>query len=229
MEHAASQPLSPVMISLFSAAVGAIFGAVIGFIGAIILDEYRRWRTKKLLHRALKVQLIELRHTVACVAFSIRSARGRLDKPFLNNVIPIIKGYEGPDRIEALCSELEKLGDLKDEDIERLNNDRRAAPRDKALKEVSIPLSRSQPESITLLPSDIFMKVINLELTLESWNQDVNRLRSWFEKTFDETLSSNNRKRIEGNIEACYDNITVQGERITEKATATLDSLKVQP
>src|SRR4051812_12596346 len=72
-----------------------LLGWILGLIGPFIGDALKASRRKREVAEAIRIELEELRYRMAAASLMMITKQGRLDKKFLNWVLPVFQNYGG--------------------------------------------------------------------------------------------------------------------------------------
>jgi hypothetical protein len=84
-----------------STIVTIFFGWLLGLLTPGVAERIRRPYRRHDLMRAVVDEMRELQFTMANVAYRIRARRAEVTDAFLDEILPILEGYHGPESIEG--------------------------------------------------------------------------------------------------------------------------------
>lgn len=140
------------------------------------------------------------------VAHLIATRTGTADREFLRWVQPIAKQYEGVHPKDNILQGIEKLLALPDEQLAALNAHEKATKRGVALgmKKYQLPFLESQVNSLGLFDLTFQRVVLEIRAQLTSFIEDIDQTRFYFEKTYDSSISEENHKSVNQNLDDLY-------------------------
>jgi hypothetical protein len=196
-----------------------LLGWLMGLLAPAIVDRIRRNYRASELRKALTADLHELRFTMASVACSLRDHLASMPDDWLDWIEPVIRDYSGPEANPTTVKFLEGLRKIPTEDRARFLLKDRKPMIGLALKEYGIPLLAANIGEISILPIPFQAAVLRIRGQVDFFNQDVVLLRKYFERTFDSSLSQENRHAVETNLEQGYENFSKRARGIVERIT----------
>jgi len=134
---------------VFTILLGWLLGLLTG-IAERIRGSYRR---RDLIH-AVVDEMLDLRHTMAIVAFRIRARYAEVSDAFLDKILPIVEAYHGPDRTEDFIEGLRKTRSLPETERAAAHQILRKPNVGLALRQYAIPLFATQIADLSICGLD---------------------------------------------------------------------------
>ena len=186
----------------FAVPLAAILGWLLGLLAPVISERIKRPYRRRELMAAIIDEMLALRYVMAACAQQIRVRKGQLNDAFLDEIIGITAGYNGPERDEKMISSLQTLRQLSEEQRAAALRDR--APRGgMSLRTYSLPLFTSQVSELAMCSLDFQRRVLRVLYHLDLFNQLAPDASSLFEKTFTSTTTTN-RDILIANLDQAY-------------------------
>lgn len=91
------------------------------------------------------------------------------------------------------------------------------------LKQYSVPLLAAHVGDLAILPIQFQVAALRIKGRLDFFNQEVVTLQRYFDRTFDSSLSEENRRVIVSNMDQGYMNLAGTAQRIAEKISDLVD------
>jgi hypothetical protein len=197
----------------FNSVLTILLGWFLGLLTPSIAERIRRPYRRRDFMRAVVDEMCGLQYTMAMVAYQVRERRANVSNAFLEEILPILEGYNGPDR--------------SDGQIEAARNSRRLSEKDRAaeyqamrkpnvgmvLRQYSTPLFAAQMTDLALCELDFQRAVLRIRHHLDLFNQFVPYTQSLFDKTFSNP-GPKDREALMANLEEGYRNSGTQAEII---------------
>jgi hypothetical protein len=192
-----------------------LVGWLLGLLTPGIAERIRRPYRRRDLMQAVVNEMLGLQHTMAVVAYRARVRRVDVSDAFLDKILPIVEGYNGPDRIESLVEGLKKSRSLSEEQRAALHQAMRKPNVGVALRQYAIPLLTTQIPDLAICSLDFQRSVLNIRHHLDLFNQLVPYTQSLLEKTFNNP-SAADREALITNLEEGYRSAGERAEIITK-------------
>lgn len=183
-----------------------VVGWGLGILGGPVAESIRRARRRKEVWQAVEAELVECRMLMAVVAYQLKGHVGEMDHEFLEWLLDIDREKSGTGR-----AAFERWRRLSPEQLFQMHPNKVASGTSLTLKTYSLPLIEAGllPE-LVLLTVGVRREVLAIREQLGFINQDVLRLNSLHERTFDSSLIPENRALVVKDIERGYRSL---GER----------------
>lgn len=203
------------------------FGWLLGIVGSFLIDYYR---TNKIAKRSLDViggEIYDLQVRLALVYYLNGSKRSLVDIPGYRWVNNILSDYDGP-LLERELSELLKTISAHDDNEIAVALKSQVAPESKrtGLHKYDVPILRSRLSDLIHLNTDTARRLIEIVVELELYNQQVDLYRYWFDKTFDSTISKENYKIVNDNLNTAETTIVWAAMKFAKKIEKLRSSLQ---
>jgi hypothetical protein len=173
----------------------------------------------------LRTELIEVRYTMASLAWTLGSRSGTIDKAFLNWIDPIESTYEGPDRSPEQREMWKRLQANPEDELEAIMAARRAGPRTAtSLRDYSAPFLDSRLADLDLLPLSTQQSLHQVRHQMGLHNQDAGALRALIDLTFVPGLAPENHAIIQQNLADGYLRIGSRAKSIADAISVILQT-----
>lgn len=178
-----------------------LFGWLLGLLSPGIVERIRRRYRQADLVAAVISELRELQYIMGFVAYQTRSRLGLVTDGFLDWLLPIVRSYEGPGGdpkvVQAMVECRRELSEDQRRQVHLATAKPGTAP---GFKEYRLPLLLALAGEISICPLEFQRRVFWIGGRLELYNQQVVFLRTQFEKTFDPSITGENRQAVELNL-----------------------------
>ncbi|MCP4570220.1 MAG: hypothetical protein GY841_21790, partial [FCB group bacterium] len=183
--------------------IALIAGWVLGIFQTFIVDKIKQRNVCAKFHQSLVSELRELQFQMALVAFLSRIETGRVDEKITAIVKPIIHLYAKRTKDNEV-RQLEELLNTPISDANEVYAEIRYESRfSTGLKSYNMPFFESQLHSIGCLNSKQQSTCFKILMYVKQYNQENSRYWSFFEKTFNTTISGENHEFLRRNIRTC--------------------------
>ena len=186
-----------------------LLGWLLGLLTPGFGERIRRYYRRRDLVRAVVDEMLGLQYTMADVAIKIRMRRSEVPDAFLDEILPIIEGYNGPERNESHVESIRnyrKLSEAQRSDPSRRNT----AP---LLADYAVPLFVSQMADLAICDLDFQRSVLRIRYHLELYNQNAKLTHALFSMTFNKPSREDNDALIK-NRETAYEEAAGRAEII---------------
>jgi len=180
-----------------------LLGWLLGLLTPGIAERIRRSYRRRDLTQAVVDEMLGLQYTMAVAAHQIRARRAGVSGAFLDKILPIIEGYQGPYRDEELIQGLRESRSLPEATRAEVHQSMRRPNVGILLRQYAIPLFVTQMADLAICSIDFQRSVLNIRYHLDLYNQTVVHAQSLFEKTFNKP-SPEDREALIANQEAAY-------------------------
>jgi hypothetical protein len=180
-----------------------VLGWLFGLLTLPIGDAIRRRRERPELAAAIMAEMTELRHTMALVAYTMKSATGEREDAFLAWLEDTVAAYNGPD------PDLPKfLGALRELKARRTAGagptPTLPASNGLSLKSYELPFLNSQVHKLGICSTAFQRQVLQIKAQLDLFNAEAGFLMRQFELTFDASLDTTTVARVQANLQSGY-------------------------
>src|SRR5260370_22439524 len=111
--------------------------------------------------------MLGLQFTMAVLAYRIRSRRAELSDAFLDEILPIIEDYHGPESLEGFGAATKKIRSLSEEQRTAVYRARRKPNVSLGLRQYSIPLFATQVADLAICSLDFQRAVLHIRYHLD--------------------------------------------------------------
>ena len=206
-------------------AIYILLGWLLGLLSPGIAERIRRKYRKTELIACVLGELRELQYTMAWVAHMLRAHLGLVTDKFLDWVEPLMRDYDGPDAIPNIAEAMAKVRAMPKE-CRSMHLALRKPNRGLDLKEYSIPFLEAMAGEISICPLDFQRRVWRIKGQLDLFNQQVLSLRALFAKTFDPSITGNNREAVISNLNEGYEQLASRAQLIADAVSEAAFSWK---
>jgi hypothetical protein len=193
-----------------------LLGWLLGLFTQSIAERIRRPYRRRDLTRAVVDEMLGLQHTMALVAFLVRKRYSNVSDAFLDEILPIVEGYRGPDRDEKLAEALRKSRSLPQEERAAVHDALRKPNVAMGMRQYAIPLFAAHLADLAICTLDFQRSVLKVRYHLDLYNQCVYYTQSLFEKTFNKP-SPEDREALVTNQEQGYRDAGLRAEIIMQE------------
>jgi hypothetical protein len=177
-----------------------ILGWLLGLLTPMIAERIRRPYRRRDVMRSVIHEMLDLQYLMAFLAFKVRTRKGAVSDAFLDEILPIIEGYDGP------SAEAEVVGRVKR--IRAAPESQRFRPANRpsgaiGLRQYSMPVLTTQVVELAICGMDFQRAVLQIRQHLELFNQIGLYAQSQFDKTFGQ-ITAENREILIANQEEAY-------------------------
>ena len=195
--------------------VGTFLEWLLGLLSPGIAERIRRRRISRETIPAIAREIEELGLTLALLAWRVRSYQETADATFASWLARYVDEYRGSDQNEPAIKQLH--------DPARILNDgrawrRRGPEHGLDLKEYSLSLLNANMAHLASCPPDFCSSVLHLKGQLDLLNADSRAANADARKTFDSSLSSENRAALMVNQMRFYQLIAERAVSMADKA-----------
>lgn len=184
-----------------------ILGWLLGLLGPRIIDLIQRPYRRAELRRSLLTELEDLKVKLALVACALADRGGMIDRAFLEWLEPIVRTHKGEFSDLPIADTIKGLLGRTDDELRAISQISQRAGRAPGLKKYKLPFLTSQITSLSLFSPEFQRRILQVNARLGMLNDEIDM--AWFNytKTFDSSLSEDNRMIILGNLEQSYQTI----------------------
>ena len=192
-----------------------LLGWLLGLLTPVISDRIHRPYRRRDIVQAVVDEMLGLQYTLATVAHLIRVRNANVTNAFLDQILPIVEGYEGPDRSDDIPIGLKKLRSVSEQERAAALQSKQIPNVGMALRQYAIPLFATQLADLAICRRDFQRSVLRIRYHLDLYNQLVPYTQSLSDKTFDKP-SPKDREAIIANQERAYRDAGVRAEIIVQ-------------
>jgi|GEM_PF-6388995 len=190
------------------------FGWLLGQFGQVIMIKFNNVLRRKKVKKTLHVELEDLRYNMAGIAQKAHLRYEHPSREFLKWLACIFGSYSGPEKkridIPGMKNE---LVNLSDSDLNAFYERHRRTNVVIGVPRQYLPYLEQQLDAISLFSIEVQRTLLNIICQLHVLNHVIGSIEWHYKKTFDETVTDENREAIESNIDglskdvgwrACY-------------------------
>jgi hypothetical protein len=191
-----------------------LLGWLLGLLSPILAERIQKPYKRKELIKSLLSEFNDLQFKMALAAYRLRSHLATVDHKFLAKLEPIFDHYDGPDKDPQATESFKKLKDLPEDQLRDLHVKTRRPGRGIHLAKQSLPFLSSQVHALSICPIDFQQTILMLKAQLDYFNDEVDVITSYFNKTFDPSITGENRVAVLANLEEGYGKLAQRAENI---------------
>jgi len=193
-----------------------LVGWLMGLLSTLIVDAIRRHRQRKEIKQALITELQELQYRLASSVYLTTTKLGKCDREFLEWFLPIVELYKGPFKSDKTIEYAREALKWSDEQLAAVSEHSKNEDLNKGmgLKKYYAPLLDANIAHIGAFSVEYQNLLLTIHSRLSLINEEIDQYSFYFKETFNENMSSSNRRIILNNIDQCF-SIISQQERMT--------------
>lgn len=197
-----------------------ILGWLLGLLAPGIAEHIRAAYQRKQLTRALIAELRELQLNLALVAWRLRFHLGTIDATLMTWLRAIADSYAGleddPDTLEGLRKFLSQPPEQMAAAATAGAESRRVPSRSPRVPPLSFPFLTTNTGMLSTLSADLQIRLWQIHNQLQIFNDQAALVRSQMDRTFDSSLSAENRAAIQENIDSGYGILAERAKRTAD-------------
>jgi hypothetical protein len=182
-----------------------LLGWLFGLLTPGIAERIRRPYRRRDLVRSVVDELLGLQYTMAMVALRIRARRAEVSDAFLEEILPIIEGYQGPDRDPGLIEGIRRSRESPEADRVAMHQAIRKPNVGLYLPQYEIPLFVTQIADLTICGLAFQRSVLHIRFHLDLYNQHGSYVQSMVEKTFGKPTQNDLAALIANQEQSCQE------------------------
>lgn len=182
-----------------------LLGWLLGLLTPNLAERIRRPYRRRDLVRAVVDEMLSLQRTMALVAHRIRARYANVTDAFLDELLPIVEAYQGPDRNENLNAELRQSRHRSEQERAEIDQAMRQPNAGIVLRQYSLPLFVTQLADLTICGLDFQRQVLHIRQQLDLYNQLVGYMQWLNDRTFTNPTPSDKEAIITNWEMACRD------------------------
>jgi hypothetical protein len=163
--------------------------------------------------KAVVDEMLGLQYIMANVAYGIRVRRAAVSDAFLDEILPILECYQGPDASPRLVEGIRVIRSYPEAERAALDCGLSRPNVGISLRQYSVPLLAAQMAELAICSLDFQRAVLHIRNHLDLFNQFVLYTQSLFEKTFDKPTPGD-WKALATNQEEAYHDAGTRAEII---------------
>jgi hypothetical protein len=194
-----------------------VLGWSLGLFGPWLTDLFQRPSRRRKIRKSLEAELRELRYKLSLMAVTLAANGGDVDRGLLEWAERIAR-VDKP-RYNSLPFETGLQAVLQADDLELANIARLSKGKWDSfkLKKLSLPFLASQIPSLSLFRPEYQRLALSIHSLLETYNEEVDAYRFYYEKTFDSSLSNNSRNAVLANLENTSQHVVILCRQIGDR------------
>lgn len=194
-----------------------LLGWLFGLLSPIIVDSIKRRHEIKEVKVALIIELQELQYTLMGMVFLIADHTGKYDRKLLEWMRPIAERYEGIHSTDSILKMVKSLLTLSNEQlaiaVEKSKGD---SNKGLSLKKHFAPLLDSKIAQLGAFDQPFQNILLEVRSHLNMINEQIEHYYFYFNKTFDSSLTEENRVNIGKNMQGSYNVISEQARIVVD-------------
>lgn len=207
-----------------TAIVSLILGWLLGLLSPLIVEHIRSKKHISALAQAIKDEAAELEFRFALTAFLILQHKGEFDAEFLKWMSLVLDRYEGNEPVEVPKRAVKSLQDANETQRTQIIQAMAAQPGvGIGLKTFSLSLMNSLIGQTHDFPLPFQRRIHELRNQVHNLNEEVLEARHSHRKTFDESISESNHKRLVEDLHAKHKFIFTMMVRAAKMARALVE------
>ena len=169
----------------WTAIITITFGWLLGLLTPGIAERIRRPYRRRDLMQAVVDEMLTLQYTMALLAHEIRARSAEVSDAFLDELLPIVDGYIGPEGVDGMAGLIRQEHSLSEEQRAAAHQLIHNPNVNISIRQYSIPLFATQIGDLAICKLDFQRSVLHIRYHLDLFNQLAAYAQSLFEKTFD--------------------------------------------
>jgi hypothetical protein len=204
-----------------SKAIFLMLGWVLGLIGASITDLLRDWRRLRLIKRAVRTELQELRVRLAGVVFQVAAHFGRVDRDLLKWLTAAMEGYSGA-LMEGLV-DFRPLLAATDEQLREISGKLRAAAGVSLIfRRYQLSFLDKHIDQLSHLDVAAQAKLLDIRTQLALLTEMVDEAQYFYRLTFQSNLTDTAKGALDKNIDQSHELVGQRSKFLVERIGAYL-------
>jgi hypothetical protein len=203
-----------------------LLGWFLGLFGPWLTDLIQRPYRRRQIRNSTEVELRELRYKLSLTAVTLAANNGTANRDMLEWAERIARSDKP--RYDSLPLELGLQAVLQADDLQLANLV--SLSKDKwdsfKLKKLSLPFLTSQITSLSLFKPEYQRLALSIHALLETYNEEVDAYRFYYEKTFDSSLSNNSHTAILANLKNTGQHVVILSRQIGDRIEQLLKRKK---
>lgn len=197
----------------------AFLGWLAGLLSTLFLEWNRDHRLVKSLRTALHFELVRFRYRMAGVVFMMAARQGTLSPDRIAWLATEFNEYTEADKDLNVVSALEALQQYPTQAAAVLKNfAAKASQKSPALKKYPTPALHAAVSSVALFSPAEQKEILELATLVSNFEVVVEEAWRFFEMTFDNSLTPQDRQAIHMNVETAYAQAGNLGVRLAQQA-----------
>ncbi len=201
-----------------------VCGWLLGLLSPAIVEQIRKNYRRAELTAAILVELHELQYKVALVAYRLNCHNQTLTDEFLNWIERIVINYKGPNPKDGMLEMIAGLQKAEQDQRARVLAFLRKPGKGVGMVQYSLSFIDAHLGEIALYPIPFQMGIVHIREQLNMYNQRIVIQQRYLEKTFDSSLSDDNRAAIVDDLESGYLDLAGRTRQIADAIAALPDA-----
>jgi hypothetical protein len=179
-----------------------ILGWLLGLLTPMIAERIRRPYRRRDVMRSVIHEMLDLQYVMAFVAYRVRIRKGTVSDAFLDEILPILEGYDGPSADKEVLDNMKRAREVPEAQRFKAANRPNSAV---GLRQYSLPLLTTQVVELMICGVEFQRAVLHIRQHLDFFNQLGIYALSQFDKTFSGVTTENREVLIRNQEEAYCD------------------------
>jgi hypothetical protein len=197
------------------------FGWLLGLLAPAIVERIRKEHRRSELTVAIQAELHELQYKMAFCSHKLNSHLATVTDRHLAWLEQIVRHYTGPNPKAGVLNALAEYRKVTEEERRQALAMKRDPNVGVGLLQYSLPFLTAHLADASLFPVPFQSALIRIKDQLDMYNQNAEYLQKLHDKTFDASLTEQNRSIVVSNLERGYRDLADQAAFIAD-AIATL-------
>lgn len=210
-----------IVLPLITLVLGWLLGLFGPWLSELIIRPHRR----RQIAASLDVELSQLRFRIACLVFLAASHNASLTRKSLERVLGIMSVDRGEADTWFDLANARRLLDFSDEQLRAIPAASRELGEGLSLKKFGMPFLSSQVASLHLFSTEFQRAALDLLAHLDAINEQVDEYRVNHARTFDTSLSAENRRLVMVNLGTIMNGVESTGWHILTQSEYLLKRL----
>lgn len=204
----------------------AFIGWLAGVLSPILADLARERRQAGHIRQGIFLELSEARLTCAITFYLVRGRLGRLDRNDLIWIRPILHENQDRSDCQTIMRGLDAIVELGDDQlINGLMALRSQAGIGLSIRRLDLPFLHSQLGQLAIFNIYEQRHLLDIIRRVRIFNEIQDNAQFYLRKTFEPSITDENRARAVNNYESCCLQISEQAKEIADKVTDLNDAL----
>lgn len=204
-------------------------GWMLGVFSPIVTGWFTTRSERKSYMASALGELKDIQYRLMWVVHRVKLQHGQVDKDTLEWQARVIEGYDGP---EKLAGEDEIARQMRSHDPVEVNKVAAVmldSTRSLNFTHVSVGILDNRSPALSFCPLDFQLRLNAVRTHVGYYNDQVDFLRAIFEKTFDNSISAENREVMEQNRIATEQKLANRARIIVDKVWEIRSRYEIRP
>ncbi len=203
-------------------ALYVILGWILGLFSPQIIESMQKPSRRIELRQSLFIELEELRHKLAFVAFDLARRTGMLNREFLQWLEPIARSRKHINLNDPSADILKSWLQAPKEGLETFFQSLQEPEVAPGLKKYTLPLLTSHIPSLSLFSLEFQRLALDIRARLEMLNEEIDTAWFHYTKTFDSSLSKNDQAIVRNNLVSSHRSMMLMCREIVDRISDIL-------